>query len=97
MAFALGSISDRVAVQAALDNLDQTGVFIDAVKLWRLRPEADRTYDNIRQHFTLADLKRQRALTAKSTGYHGSALAATSNNPPRRSRSARVKCARMLL
>ena len=82
MAFTLDPISDRAAVQAALDNLDRTGVFIDAVKLWHLSPEADRTYNNIREHFTLANLERQRKLTAKSAGYHGSALAATSNNPP---------------
>jgi hypothetical protein len=70
-------------VQAALDNLDRTGVFIDAVKLWRLRPEIDRTYNNICwEHFTLADLKRQRELTAKSAGYHGTALAATGKTPP---------------
>jgi hypothetical protein len=84
MALALDPISDRAAVQAALDNLDRSGVFIDAVKFWRLRPEVDRTYANIRAHFTLADLERQRELTAKSAGYHGTALAATGNTqgPP---------------
>jgi hypothetical protein len=50
-------ISDLDAVQAALDTLNCTGVFIDAVKLWRLRPSAERTLANMRAHFTLADLE----------------------------------------
>jgi hypothetical protein len=78
----LNAISEMDAVQAALDNLDRTRVFIDAVKLWRLHPSADRTFaTNMRVHFTLADLERLRELTAKSAGYHGAALA-TGNNPP---------------
>ena len=79
MALALDTISDRAAIQSALDNLDRTGVFIDAVKLWRLRPEADHTYNNIQEHFTVANLERQRELTAKSASYHGAALVANSN------------------
>jgi hypothetical protein len=65
----LDPISDMEAVQAALDNLDRTGVFIDAVKLWRLRPSAEHTLANIKAHFTFADLEHQRELTAKSAGY----------------------------
>ena len=79
VAQALDPISDMEAVQAALDNLDRTGVFIDAVKLWRLRPSAERTLANMKAHFTLADLERQRELTAKSAGYHGAALATAPN------------------
>ena len=71
----LNAISDMDAVQAALDNIDRTGVFIDAVKLWRLRPSVERTFANMQVHFNLADLERQRELTAKTAGYHGAALA----------------------
>jgi hypothetical protein len=69
------------ALQAALDNLDRTGVFIDAVKLWRLCPSAERTFANMQVHFTLTDLEHQRESTAKLAGYHGAALA-TGHNPP---------------
>jgi hypothetical protein len=81
MALTLDPISDRATVQAALNNLNCTGVFIDAVKLWCLRPEVDCTYNKICEHYTLANLERQRELTAKSAGYHGTSLAATGNIP----------------
>ena len=68
-------ISDMDAVQAALNQLERSGVFTDAVKFWRIRPEAERTFANIKAHFKLADLERQRELTSKSAGYHGAALA----------------------
>ena len=75
IALELNPISDMDAVQAALDNLERTGVFTDAIKLWRHRPSAERTYENMQEHFNLADLERQRELTAKSAGYHGASLA----------------------
>jgi hypothetical protein len=75
IANALDPISDMAAVQSALDNLDRTGVFVDAVKLWRLRPSAERNLANMKKHFNLANLERKRELTAKAAGYHGAALA----------------------
>jgi hypothetical protein len=74
IALELNPISDMDAVQAALDNLERTGVFTDAIKLWRHRPSEERTYDNMQEHFNLADLERQRELTAKSAGYHGASF-----------------------
>ena len=71
----LNPISDMQAAQAALKNLDCTGVFVDAVNIFCLRPLAERTFNNIWEHFNLANRKRMRALTAKSAGYHGAELA----------------------
>jgi hypothetical protein len=66
-------ITEQTAVRAALQNLENTGVFTDAIRDWRKIPLAERTMGNLKTFFTLADNERKRALTTRSAGYHQAA------------------------
>jgi hypothetical protein len=70
-------ISEAMAVRSAVQNLENSGVFIDAIKDWRKRPEAEHTFALLKEHFNTADRERLRLLTSSSAGYLAQALAAT--------------------
>lgn len=71
-------ISDATALRAALEIVEKSGVFGDAVRDFRKQAEAAKTYDNFVIAFHLADAERRRLITAKAAGYHHSANAAVS-------------------
>jgi hypothetical protein len=75
-------ISEATAIRAALDNLENTGLFTDAIKDWRKRPDLEHTLANFKADFTKADTERKRHLTSKTAGYHGAALAVPSSTKP---------------
>jgi hypothetical protein len=66
-----------MAVRAGIANLESSGVFGDAIRDWRKRPEIEHTMTNFNADFKLADAERQRQLTTKSAGYHHVAARAT--------------------
>jgi hypothetical protein len=69
-------ISEATAVRAATMNVEKTGLFSEAIRDWRKRPDADKTMENFIADFSLADAERHRLITTKTAGYHHSASAA---------------------
>lgn len=69
-------ISEPMAVRCAIQNLETSGVFIDALRDWRKLPDADHTLGQLKQHFNTADRERLRQLTASAAGFQAQALAA---------------------
>ena len=71
------AISDATSVRLCLEAFEKSGVMGEAIKDWRKRPAADRTWANMPAHFQAANKERLRTATASSTGYQ-TANAATS-------------------
>ena len=63
------AITDATAIRAAVTNLENSGVFTDALRDWRKRPVAQHTLDNLKIDFNAADKERRRMLTAQNLGY----------------------------
>lgn len=80
-------ISELTAVRSALENLENTGLFTDAILRWRLRPEVEHTLANLKTAFNRADKERKRLMTSKSAGFHGSANSVSSKSTPSSSSS----------
>jgi hypothetical protein len=72
-------ITDTAALRAALDNVEKSGVFGDAVRDFRKKDEADQTYASFVLLFSKADKERRRLETTKSAGYHSAAIAITTD------------------
>ena len=70
----IDTITEASAVRAAIQNLDKTGVFIDAIKDWRKLPIAQHTITQMKTHFNQADKERQRQVTSRDAGFAGAAL-----------------------
>ncbi|CAB9530774.1 hypothetical protein SEMRO_3036_G342570.1 [Seminavis robusta] len=69
------AITDKLAVRAAIKNLANSGVFIDALRYWRKKPIADQESMAIMEaHFTAADKERRQVLTTKEMGYANKAV-----------------------
>lgn len=83
-AAATDPISEATAVRSALNNLQKTGLFIDAIRDWRKRPTAEHTLENLRLDFTKADQERHRLATSTTAGYHTApnAAFAVTTTPP---------------
>ena len=62
-------ITVAAAIRAGELNLEKSGVFIDALKDWRKKATADRTWVNFKSHFNEADKERLRQLTTHGAGY----------------------------
>jgi len=62
-------IPNGVIIRAALNNLANTGLFNDDIKLWRKKPAADQTLANLKTEFNYADKERRLATTSASAGY----------------------------
>lgn len=66
-------ISDLKAIRSVTTNLEQSGVFHDALKKWRAKPSADKTWNNLVTHMTAANKERLRELTSNQAGYSNNA------------------------
>jgi len=75
------AISDSTVVRTLLKLLEDTGLFADAVRDWRKRPNDEWTLEHFKEDFTKANVERVRQLTAQTAGYHG-ANSATAKVPP---------------
>ena len=64
-------ISEATAVRAAIQNLERTGVFTDAIKDWRKLPDDQRTLPGLQTAFNLANKERLRSLTIRDGGFAG--------------------------
>jgi hypothetical protein len=69
-------ISGPTAVRAAVDNLDNSGVFSDAIKKFRRQPNEYKTLANLKADINKANKERLRKLTATNAGFHSAAAAA---------------------
>jgi hypothetical protein len=63
-------ISAVMAVQAAYNNIEATGLFTNDCKVWRNKPAAEKTYALLKEFFTNADQDHTR-VTASAVDYHG--------------------------
>jgi hypothetical protein len=77
-------ISEATAVRAAVQNLEKTGVFTNAIQDWRKLGAVNHTMDQLKLLFNKADKERRRHLTTHDAGYAGAATqpATTPNLPP---------------
>jgi hypothetical protein len=78
----LDPISEVTAVRKTLAVLEKTGVFSEAVRDWRKRPDAERTWAHLRSDFNTANTERERSLTAANAGYHSANAAQTQARQP---------------
>ena len=62
-------ISDLKAIRSITTNLENSGVFTDALKKWRARPAAEKTWANLNTHMTDANKERLRSITSTQAGY----------------------------
>jgi hypothetical protein len=67
-------ITELTAIRAAVTNLEKSNLFIDDVKQWRKRPDAEKTMANLKLDFNAADKERRRQLTSVDGGFAGAAL-----------------------
>jgi hypothetical protein len=70
-------ITEASAVRIAIQMVERSGVFGDAIKDWRKKANAEKTLANFFTDFRAADLERSRTATTRSAGYHNRAAAAT--------------------
>lgn len=59
----------------------KTGLFAEACREWRLKPDIQQTFAEFKLHFRRMNVDRQETLTAGSAGYHGAANAVTAEPP----------------
>jgi hypothetical protein len=78
-------ISDATLKAAALVNLEQSGVFLDALKDFRKRAQATQTYANLQLDFTHADKERLRNTTSRDAGFAGNMKQAITEDKENRS------------
>ena len=74
-------IPDAATIRLILGVLEKTGIFTDALAVWRRKPETDHTLANFKTHFTAENKERVRVLTAQTAGFHG-ANTASGTHPP---------------
>jgi len=60
-------------VRSGYDNIHKTGLFEVACREWRAKPEANKTYDEFQEHFTVANMDRLQTSTTGLAGYSGAA------------------------
>jgi hypothetical protein len=72
----LDPISESTAVRKTVSMFDKLGVFADAIRDWRKRPDAEWTWSNLKTDFARANRERLRLLTSERAGYHGANSAA---------------------
>jgi len=68
-------LTDEALHDLTLLMFEATGVFTTACDMWRIKPAANQTLIEFRQHFTNENKERLRKLTAAQVGYHGANLA----------------------
>jgi hypothetical protein len=66
-------ISEATAVRAGLNNIENTGMFTEAIREWRNSPLGNRSLAEFEVHFSKADVERKRLLTTRTAGYHHAA------------------------
>jgi hypothetical protein len=69
-------ITDIQAMSRAYQNIENTGVFTDACREWRLTPTLLQTWPAFEEKFRLADTDNARTRTSRSAGYHHANAAA---------------------
>lgn len=80
-------LADATIMELTFLMFEKTGVFTTACDTWRVKPTADKTLPNFREHFTTENQERLRKLTAAQAGFHGAnaatpAPATPSEMPP---------------
>jgi hypothetical protein len=70
-------IVEATATRSALATFQNSGVFTEACREWRIKPVADQTFDNIMAHFNNANVERKRTATTTTAGFHQANSAAT--------------------
>jgi hypothetical protein len=63
-------ITDQTAIRSALTNLQKCGGFQTALDTWFVRPTAEHTLANLKDHFNTANTNRLRSVSAQQAGYH---------------------------
>ena len=69
------TIENAQLMRMSYNNIKATGLFNDQCCLWRAKPAADKTYDNLVEYFTNCDNdRRQNEVTSGSAGYSANAV-----------------------
>jgi hypothetical protein len=77
------AISDKVAMNFVLAQIELTGVMTIDTQAWRKKSDNEKTMDNFQEHFEAAIKEHARQLTTASTGYHGADIAIDLATPAR--------------
>jgi hypothetical protein len=64
-------ISESTAVRKTVLMFEHSGVFGDAIRDWRKRPDFEWTWANLKTDFARANRERLRLLTSERAGFHG--------------------------
>ncbi|CAB9516291.1 expressed unknown protein [Seminavis robusta] len=73
-------ITDKHAVRAAIDNLENSGVFTNALREWRQKEMEEQEFTHMERHFNAADKERRRILTTKEMGFANKAIEKNNTN-----------------
>jgi hypothetical protein len=74
-------IPDRAVARTGFKIIQNTGLFTQGCREWRMRPEEEKTFANFRTFFDRQEIERRMAVTAESAGFHGAANSATAPPP----------------
>lgn len=75
------AISDATSIRLCLAAFEKSGVMQEAIKDWRKKPAADRTWAAMPAHFKAANKERLRDVTAGQAGYQAANKATEQNKP----------------
>ena len=65
------TISDNVAMNLVLAQIELTGIMQIDTQVWRKKPRAEQTMEKFQEHFKAALEEYKRQVTAGAAGYHG--------------------------
>jgi hypothetical protein len=71
---------DKFLLRAAYKNIEATGVFTADCRDWNIKPDAEKTFANLRTFFAEADLRRD--TTTASAGFHTANVVASNAGAP---------------
>ena len=63
-------ITEATTVQTTVNVIEKTGVFVEALRDWRKKPEAEKTWKTLQSDFNYANKERLRTLTTKKADFH---------------------------
>ena len=75
------AISDAATIRLCLSAFEKSGVMNEAIKDWRKKPAANRTWANMPAHFKAANKERLREITASQAGFQAANKVAETSKP----------------
>ena len=74
------AVTEKSAIHHALANLENSGVFKEAVKEWKAKEENQKTWTNFKSHFQEANKLRLEEMTTSQAGFMAQEVKPTNSN-----------------